>query len=148
MPYCHPCIQFSYFKFPWFLLLCSDLKRWFLGCTSVKSPDLFVWSLFRRNSFSMAKLGGLVKKTAFTPSSSPILKGRVKKRNISIMFVSKISFWCQYTSVESHDWYVHTFLWAPAFFIRFWQQFYKFRMPTGSVSLSRSVISSNNNNHE
>ena len=57
----------------------------------MKSPDLFVWSLFRRNSFSMARLGGLVKKTAFTPSLFPILKGRVKKRNISILFVIKIT---------------------------------------------------------
>ena len=32
------------------------------------------------------------------------------------------------------------------FFTRFWQQFYKFGTPTGSVSLSRSVISYNNNN--
>ena len=32
------------------------------------------------------------------------------------------------------------------FFTRFLQQFYKFGTPTGSVSLSRSVISYSNNN--
>lgn len=34
----------------------------------------------------MATLGGLVKKTAFTPSLFPILKGRVKKRRSVISY--------------------------------------------------------------